>query len=228
MMLYIDEPGLAGLLQQAEGGALIETNALMTSESGESAQAGIEAGGGFMSVLGLAKLSGLFSKTTKTAQTDGQRFAVGSNSHLAQLIELLRESGAPRFFESLDAAFSGVPENGTTWVCVRDTFALMNLGGDLRFEALNREQRFLFEIDPARNSHSNRDDYFKNPPRKWHLSMAASFERCPRLKGRSFGLGSHEGIYFRTHGYTSIPLHVFGYYLRTGLRIQIIPYAIWI
>lgn len=228
MMLYIDEPGLAGLLQQAEGGYLVERTGSTAKGSSESVQAGTEAGGGFLSVLGLAKLSGLFGKSNSRGQTDGQRLSVGGHAHLGQVIAYLQKHGGSFYFLSLDAAFANAPADRSSWVCIHDTFALTNLGGDLSFEALNREQRFLFEIDPLRNSHSESDDYFKVQPRKWHLSMAASFERCPRLKGQHFGVSSHEAIYFRTFGYAAIPLNVFGCYLKAGLRIQIIPYAIWI
>jgi hypothetical protein len=228
MMLYIDEPGLAGLLQQAEGRSLVETNASVSREHGESLKGGVDAGGGFLAVLGLAKLSLGFGKTKKKGMTDAAKFVVGPHAYLGRIINQLRKHDGTRYFESLDDAFASAPEEGSSWVCVKDVFALTNVDQSLSFEALNREQRFLFEIDPARGGHTDRDDYYKKPPRKWHLSMAASFERCPRLKGRSFGVSSHEALYFRNHGYSSIPLHVFGCYLKTGLRAQIIPYAIWI
>lgn len=227
MVFYINETGLSNLLQEIEGGSVFETSSSASKEDGESVKAGVEAGGGFLSILGLAKLSFGLGKTKKKGVSEEQKFAVGPYTYLGRIIDHLKKHSGVRYFESLDDAFDAAPERESSWVCVKDTFALTNLGGDLSFEALNREQRFLFEIDPE-GKHNERDDYYKNPPRQWHLSMAASFDRCPRLKGKSFGVSSHESIYFRTYGYAAIPLNVFGCYLKTGLRVQIIPYAIWI
>lgn len=228
MVFYIDEVGLSGLLQQTEGGSIFETNNSTLKEDGESVKAGGDVGGGFLAILGLAKLSLGFGKTKKKGVSDEQKFAVGPYAHLGLVIERLRRRLGKRYFESLDDAFDAAPEKESSWVCVKDIFALTNLGGGLSFEALNSEQRFLFEIDSAKGKHTDRDDYYKRPPRQWHLSMAASFERCPRLKGKSFGVSSHEALYFGSYGYAAIPLNVFGCYLKTGLRVQIIPYAIWI
>lgn len=228
MIVYIDEPGLAGLLNQVDGGAIIERNKGIAHERGDTIQAGAEAGGGFLSLLGLAKLSLIGSKNNKQMKSDGEKVSVGAHAHLGLIISRLKEAKGSIYFESLDEAYGKAPEEESSWVCIKDRFALTNLGHDLSFDALNHEKRFLFEIIPPAGGYSEQDAYYKAPRRVWRLSMAASFERCPRLQGRHFGISSHEGMYFRRYGFSSIPLNVFGCYMRVGLCAQIIPYAIWI
>ena len=109
MVFYIDETGLSGLLQQTEGGSIFETSTSASKEDGKSLEAAVNAGGGFLSILGLAKLSLGFGKTKKKGVSDEQKFAVGPYTHLGLIIEKLRKNLGTRYFESLDDAFDGAP-----------------------------------------------------------------------------------------------------------------------
>jgi hypothetical protein len=228
MILYIDETGISGLLDQLDDGTLIETNTTNQHEKGGILQGGGETGAGFLSVLNLAKISLGSSKSSKKSDSRSRKSTVGPHAHLNLLIEYLQEKASARYFESLDQAFSSAPEHESSWVCTKDNFDLTNVGSGVPLEALNTEQRFVFEINPTRRSYKESDDYYKSPRRAWHLTMSASFERCPRLKGRLLSQTSHEARIFQMYNYSMIPLNVLGCYLKAGLQVQIIPYALWI
>ncbi len=217
MVDYLDEAGVSGLLEMIELG---DSNSPICATTG----------GGFNCILKLARLS-LGNYSARKAMRPCDPY-----DQLALVIKAFQAHAGKSYFESLDDAFVGAPEadDGCAWVYVNDRFTLTNLGGvgiglvhRPAYEKLKDEKRFVFRIDPLRGMYVDSDDYFKRPKRAWHLTMIASFWRCPSLEWRPSWEWSDESIYFHWPHFIDIPLNVFGVYLKTGLQVRIIPYAIW-
>jgi hypothetical protein len=228
MILYIAAESISGLLEQIDGGTLTEGSKSKITESSKGLSTGAEVGGLFFKLLNLGKLSLGTSRGDKKSSSESQKTLVGPYSHLSMVLRRLHPLLGKRYFESLDAAFESAPEDEASWIHTKDFFSLTNVGNEWSVEALEKERRFVFEINPNQDNYEDADEYYKTPPRKWSLVMSASFENCPRLRGKLPGSSSHEAMYFRRYNYVKIPLNVFGCFLKVGLHVQIIPYAIWI
>lgn len=224
---YLAENSISGLLEQLDGGRLTESTKSRSREQGNELQTGAEAGL-FAQFLGLGKLSLGTSRSGKRSSSESGTLAVGAQSHVAMILSRLQALKGTSYFESLDDAFASAPEERMSWVQAKDYFDLTNIGAEWDAEALERERRFVFKINPLQDRYDDGDDYYRNPIRPWSLTMSASFENWPRLSGKLPGFTSHEALYFRQYKYAKIPLNVFGSYSRVGLNVLIIPFAIWV
>jgi hypothetical protein len=139
MVLYLVEPGVTGLLQQIDGCSPTETNEAKAEENEEAVKTEAEAGGGFFSILGLAKISLAGGRNKSKTKSNDQKTEIGPYAYLNLVLERMRKNKGDSYFETLDEAFERTKEEETSWVCVKDIFALTNTGGGLSYEALNRE-----------------------------------------------------------------------------------------
>src|SRR5580692_6681649 len=126
MIFYLDDLGISRLHEQMEGGTLVEKSRASGSEDSQEFRGGVEAGGGFLAILNLAKLSLGTSKGKKRRAEAGQKLNVGSYAHFDLVIDALKSRLRGKYFDSLDTAFESAPEAeaGCYWVCVNDKFSL--------------------------------------------------------------------------------------------------------
>ncbi|MBI3877134.1 MAG: hypothetical protein HY300_14460 [Verrucomicrobia bacterium] len=226
--LYIDPDGISAALTQVQGALTVSSTT--KKKRGKARTVGTEMGlaDGLFTLLSVAKASFKTEAKDEHAEELEEKRDIPTEAQLSALLKSLETYSSTGFFTDLDSAYAKLEQEGSAWVAICDRWNLPAIMSAEGIGAINSEQRFLFTIGDDQDDYEPDDNYYHKSKRDYRVEMAASFDRCPRLKGRKLGVTSHEAILFRVYRGKSIPLNVFGFLLKLDKRLQIIPYKIWL
>ena len=226
--LYFNPDEIATAIAEVRGSVLVETVTKKGTDKSRKGSIDLGLGSGILSLLRIGKASLKAEKGSTDRQELTERSEFPIEAQLESLLSDLQSYLGTGFFTRLDDAYSYLPSEGSCWVAISERWDLPAFYGGEGVELLNVERRFLFTIGDEPSDYHHDDLYFKRRQRLYRAEMAASFDRCPRLKGRQLGWSSHEALYFRNYGGKGIPLQVFGFLLKVKNKLQVIPYKIWV